>query len=91
MLVIYASFSLRRRIGVRNWRRLHYLTFGVFGAATVHGLAAGTDRWALPLYAGSVAAVDRPDRVASPDERRNQCPGTGSKSIGRCVAEWRRA
>ena len=57
MLVIYASFSLRRRIGVRNWRRLHYLTFGVFGAATVHGLAAGTDRWALPLYAASIAAV----------------------------------
>jgi methionine sulfoxide reductase heme-binding subunit len=57
MVLIYASFSLRRRIGVRNWRRLHYLTFGVFAAATVHGLAAGTDRWALPLYAGSVAAV----------------------------------
>ena len=57
MFVIYASFSLRRRIGVRNWRRLHYLTFGVFGAATVHGLTAGTDRWALPLYAGSIAAV----------------------------------
>ena len=57
MAVIYVSFSLRRRIGVRNWRRLHYLTFGVFAAATVHGLAAGTDRWALPLYASSVAAV----------------------------------
>ncbi len=57
MIVIYASFSLRRRIGVRNWRRLHYLTFGVFGAATVHGLTAGTDRWAFPLYAGSIAAV----------------------------------
>ena len=57
MAVIYVSFSLRRRIGVRNWRRLHYLTFGVFAVATVHGLAAGTDRWALPLYAGSVAAV----------------------------------
>jgi predicted ferric reductase len=55
--LIYLSFSLRRRIGVRNWRRLHYLTVGVFGAATVHGLAAGTDRWALPLYALSLAAV----------------------------------
>ena len=42
---------------MRNWRRLHYLTFAVFGAATVHGLAAGTDRWAFGLYAGSVAAV----------------------------------
>ena len=57
MTLIYLSFSLRRRIGVRNWRRLHYLTFGVFGAATVHGLAAGTDRWAIPLYAVSLAAV----------------------------------
>lgn len=57
IFVIYVSFSLRRRIGVRNWRRLHYLTFAVFGAATAHGLAAGTDRWALPLYAGSIAAV----------------------------------
>jgi len=57
MALIYASFSLRRRIGVRTWRRLHYLTFGVFAAATVHGLAAGTDRWALGLYTASIAAV----------------------------------
>jgi sulfoxide reductase heme-binding subunit YedZ len=57
MLLIYVSFSLRRRIGVRNWRRLHYLTFAVFGAATVHGLAAGTDRWAFGLYASAIAAV----------------------------------
>jgi methionine sulfoxide reductase heme-binding subunit len=57
MVLIYASFSLRRRIGVRNWRRLHYLTFGVFAAATVHGLAAGSDRWALGFYGGSVALV----------------------------------
>jgi sulfoxide reductase heme-binding subunit YedZ len=57
MVLIYVSFSLRSRIGVRSWRRLHYLTFAVFGAATVHGLAAGTDRWAFGLYAGSVAAV----------------------------------
>ena len=57
MVLIYVSFSLRRRIGVRNWRRLHYFTFLVFGAATVHGLAAGTDKWAFGLYAASVAAV----------------------------------
>jgi sulfoxide reductase heme-binding subunit YedZ len=57
MALIYISFSQRRRIGVRNWRRLHYLTFVVFGAATVHGLTAGTDRWAFGLYAASVAAV----------------------------------
>ena len=55
--LVYVSFSLRRRIGHRNWRRLHYVTFAVFAAATVHGLAAGTDKWAFGLYAGSVAAV----------------------------------
>lgn len=54
---IYVSFSLRKRIGMKAWRRLHYLTFAVFGAATVHGLAAGTDRWAFGLYVSSVAAV----------------------------------
>jgi len=57
MALIYVSFSVRRLIGARNWRRLHYLTFGVFGAATVHGLATGTDRWAFGLYAGSLATV----------------------------------
>ncbi len=55
--LVYVSFSLRRRIGQRNWRRLHYVTFAVFAAATVHGLAAGTDKWAFGLYAGSVATV----------------------------------
>jgi DMSO/TMAO reductase YedYZ heme-binding membrane subunit len=57
MVLIYTSFSLRRRIGTRNWRRLHYLTFGVFAAATVHGLTAGSDHWAFGLYASSIAAV----------------------------------
>ena len=57
MLLVYVSFSLRRRIGARAWRRLHYVTFAVFAVATVHGLAAGTDRWAFGLYASSVAAV----------------------------------
>jgi len=60
MVVIVVSFSLRRRIGARNWRRLHYLTFFVFAAATIHGLAAGTDSgksWALALYLAAVGAV----------------------------------
>lgn len=60
VVVIYASFALRRRIGVKNWRRLHYATFGLFGLATVHGLAAGSDSgapWAFGLYAGAIGAV----------------------------------
>lgn len=59
-VLIYASFALRRRIGARNWRRLHWATYLVFLLATVHGLAAGTDSaqpWAHDLYLGAVGAV----------------------------------
>lgn len=59
-LLVYASFSLRRRIGARAWRRLHYATYAVFAAATAHGLAAGSDSaqpWAFALYLGATAAV----------------------------------
>jgi methionine sulfoxide reductase heme-binding subunit len=60
MLVVYASFALRKRIGARNWRRLHWATYLVFALATGHGLAAGTDSgtiWALALYGGATGAV----------------------------------
>jgi methionine sulfoxide reductase heme-binding subunit len=60
MLVVYVSFGLRKRIGMRNWRRLHWTTYGAFTAATAHGLMAGTDSaapWALTLYFGAVGAV----------------------------------
>jgi methionine sulfoxide reductase heme-binding subunit len=60
MLIVYVSFALRRRIGQKNWRRLHWATYGTFAAATLHGLLAGSDSgqlWAQALYVGAVAAV----------------------------------
>jgi len=60
MLLVYTSFSFRRRIGTRTWRRLHWFTYAVFALATIHGLATGTDTsrpWALALYASTVGAV----------------------------------
>ena len=60
MALIYVSFFLRRRIGARNWRRLHWATYLVFLLATVHGFASGTDStqpWARDLYLGAVGAV----------------------------------
>ena len=53
MVLVYASFSQRKRIGPKNWRRLHWATYGIFGAATMHGLFAGSDSgrpWASALY-----------------------------------------
>lgn len=60
MVLIYVSFSQRRRIGAKAWRALHWLTYLVFALATLHGLAAGTDSgrtWALALYGAAVGAV----------------------------------
>jgi sulfoxide reductase heme-binding subunit YedZ len=75
MLVIHASFSLRKRIGARNWRRLHWATYAVFTLATVHGLAAGTDSgttWALALYGATTGAIVAATawRALIPPERR---------------------
>jgi methionine sulfoxide reductase heme-binding subunit len=60
MLIVYVSFGLRRRIGMRTWRRLHWTTYGAFAGATAHGVMAGTDSgsaWALALYLGAIGAV----------------------------------
>jgi hypothetical protein len=42
------------------WRRAHYLNFGVWLLALVHGLTAGADArtvWALALYALAAGSV----------------------------------
>lgn len=60
MVLIYLSFPLRKRIGAKAWRGLHWFTYLVFTLATAHGLAAGTDSgrtWALALYGAAVGAV----------------------------------
>ena len=60
MVLVYASFSMRKRIGTKNWRRLHWATYAIFGAATIHGIAAGTDSsrpWAFALYVFAVGSV----------------------------------
>lgn len=60
MLLVYVSFPLRKRIGARTWRRLHWLTYGIFALATAHGIAAGSsthETWALALYGMATGAV----------------------------------
>jgi DMSO/TMAO reductase YedYZ heme-binding membrane subunit len=43
MLALAVSFRVRRRIGVRRWRLLHYASFAAFALALGHALHAGTD------------------------------------------------
>ena len=60
LLAIWLSERIQKQIGYAWWRRLHYLTFGVWGLVTVHGLTTGSDTrtpWALFIYGGSVVLV----------------------------------
>ena len=43
MLALALSFHVRRRIGQRKWRVLHYASFAAFALALGHALHAGTD------------------------------------------------
>lgn len=49
-----------RRLSYDVWRRLHYANFAVWLAATLHGLAAGTDRgtwWLLAVQTAALALI----------------------------------
>ncbi len=59
-IIVVGSFYVRRHIGQRAWRTLHYLTFLAFLGATAHGIGAGTDSgasWAQWIYLGSATIV----------------------------------
>lgn len=60
MVLTSATFYIRRRIGQATWRAIHYLTYGVFTAALLHGIKAGTDSHgalAVGLYGGTAVIV----------------------------------
>ena len=60
LLAVWVSSRLRARIDFRTWRAIHVLAYGVYLAATVHGLGTGSDTrtvWAPMLYAFSVLLV----------------------------------
>lgn len=41
--VVSLSFYFKRWIGQQTWRSIHFLGFGAFLAALIHGIIAGTD------------------------------------------------
>ena len=59
-VLVTSSFWIRKRIGTRVWRRLHWATYALFALATVHGITAGTDTthpWTYGLYVTALGAV----------------------------------
>ena len=60
LLAVWLSSRLRTRVGYETWRRIHVLAYGVYVAATIHGLGTGSDTrsvWAPIVYASSVVVV----------------------------------
>jgi predicted ferric reductase len=58
--IVTASFYVRRQIGQRVWRLLHYVTFLAFIGASAHGIASGSDSgspWAYWVYLVPVTAA----------------------------------
>jgi predicted ferric reductase len=43
MVALATSFNVRRRIGQRRWRRMHYASFVAFSIGLYHALNVGTD------------------------------------------------
>lgn len=83
LLALAVANRYRARLSYRTWRRLHYLNFAVWAVASVHGLAAGTDRgtaWLTWIFlcsalAVAVLAVRRAGRVrAHPPHGRQERP-----------------
>jgi DMSO/TMAO reductase YedYZ heme-binding membrane subunit len=57
LVAVQASSIAMRRLPKRWWRAIHLTSFASFWMATLHGLAAGTDRTNRLLLLGYVAAA----------------------------------
>ncbi len=60
MALVSITFYLRRWIGKRTWRVIHFLSFAVFLMALAHGLWSGTDStvgWVQIMYWASGGSV----------------------------------
>jgi predicted ferric reductase len=60
LLAVVLTSLLRRQVGHRAWRLVHWLTYASWPIAVAHGLGAGSDSgraWALATTLGCCAAV----------------------------------
>jgi hypothetical protein len=60
LVAIAVTSVLRRRLGFRAWRSIHWLAYACWPIALLHGLGAGSDTnlsWMLVLSLACVAAV----------------------------------
>jgi len=74
LTIVVGSFYIKKHIGQKAWRLIHFSSLGVFLASLIHGVAAGTDTGSaimIGLYLGSAAVVGilLATRLTGADER----------------------
>ena len=60
LVIVVASFYIKKHIGQKTWRLIHFSSLGVFLASLIHGVSAGTDTRTpvmIGLYMGSAGVV----------------------------------
>jgi predicted ferric reductase len=60
LAIVGLSFYVRKRIGHRTWRLIHFFSFITFALALTHGIFSGTDSqeaWAAGFYWTSAASL----------------------------------
>lgn len=61
MLAVLITTALRRRIGRRAWRAVHYLTYACWATGTLHAIALGSDArravWGVLIVATCIGAT----------------------------------
>ena len=101
MVLVYASFSMRKRIGTKNWRRLHWATYGLFGGDRARDRGRHRQLPAVGVRAlrargrlrrdGHDVAVPRPSdarsRAATPGNGRETDDGRGAAGMTRSARD----
>ena len=80
-VAVAVTSLIRVRLGHRAWRAVHWLAYGCFGLAVIHGLGIGSDRhqvWFLAINLAAVVSVGLALtwRVASAARTAPGAPGT---------------
>lgn len=95
LIAIVVTSLLRSLFGQRAWRTVHWLAYGAWPLALLHGLGAGSDafaQWMLVLDGLCVAAVGGAViwRLADGRANRSELPGVVARRSSPAVTDaWR--
>ena len=90
LVALMFSSLLRRHIGYKTWKAIHWLSYGCWPVALLHGLGTGTDSfqtWMLVLDGACILAVAAALvlRVTARPAERATLPVSSSDGSGRPV------